>query len=83
MLMYVVSGDKWSTRKKKTEKDVKVSDGNLNITLQNISCKLGGNVKCSALTQNAPQSEKGTEGRAQEQEEEQKVGGEQQQEQEG
>ena len=71
------------SEKKKTGGDVKVNDGNLNITLHNISCKLGGNVKCSALLQNAPQSEKGTEGRGQEQEKEQEGGGEQQQEQEG
>jgi hypothetical protein len=66
---------------KKTGRDVKVSDGNLNIALHNISYKLRqeGNVKCSALLQNAPQSEKGIEGRGQEQEGE----GQQQQEQEG
>jgi hypothetical protein len=58
------------SEEKKTGSDVKGSDGNLNITLHNMSCKLGGNVKSSALLQNAPQSEKGTEGKGQEQEEE-------------
>jgi len=56
--------DRTSTfvQREETGRDVKVSDWNLNITLHNISHKLEGNVKCSALLQNAPPSEKRIEG---------------------